>query len=183
MRVYFRRAGRSTTWDRPSSAIVRSCNCIWRWPTFQPVHASRGTESTARKRSRFGIAADARWIWHEIGHVLLMCSVGELEFRFAHSAGDALAAIVSDPQSQLAGDGNWRGATFPWMFTPRRHDRCVSHGWSWGGSLHYAMSQVTNSTPPRRKGYWTEQNSFVIAVPAVPRYRRRHERGGNAKPA
>ena len=104
-----------------------------------------------------GIAADARWIWHEIGHVLLMCSVGELEFRFAHSAGDALAAIVSDPQSQLAGDGNWRGATFPWVFTPRRHDRCVSHGWSWGGSLHYAMSQVPDSTPPRRKGYWTEQ--------------------------
>lgn len=104
-----------------------------------------------------GIAADARWIWHEIGHVLLMCSVGELEFRFAHSAGDALAAIVSDPQSQLAGDGNWRGATFPWVFTPRRHDRCVSHGWSWGGALHYAMSQVPDSKPPRRKGYWTEQ--------------------------
>lgn len=104
-----------------------------------------------------GIAADARWIWHEIGHVLLMCSVGELEFRFAHSAGDALAAIVSDPQSQLAGDANWRGATFPWVFTPRRHDRCVSHGWSWGGTLHYAMSQVPDSTPPRRKGYWTEQ--------------------------
>ena len=104
-----------------------------------------------------GIAADARWIWHEIGHVLLMCSVGELEFRFAHSAGDALAAIASDPQSQLAGDANWRGATFPWVFTPRRHDRCVSHGWSWGGSLHYAMSQVPDSTPPRRKGYWTEQ--------------------------
>jgi hypothetical protein len=104
-----------------------------------------------------GIAADARWIWHEIGHVLLMCSVGELEFRFAHSAGDALAAIVADPQSQLATDANWRGATFPWVFTPRRHDRCVSHGWSWGGSLHYALSQVPDSTPPRRKGYWTEQ--------------------------
>jgi hypothetical protein len=104
-----------------------------------------------------GIAADARWIWHEIGHVLLMCSVGELEFRFAHSAGDALAAIVADPQSQLAADANWRGATFPWVFIPRRHDRCVSHGWSWGGSMHYALSQVPDSTPPRRKGYWTEQ--------------------------
>jgi hypothetical protein len=104
-----------------------------------------------------GIAADARWIWHEIGHVLLMCSVGELEFRFAHSAGDALAAIVSDPQSQLAADAVWRGATFPWVFTPRRHDRCVSHGWSWGGLLHYALSEVPDSTPPRRKGYWTEQ--------------------------
>ena len=104
-----------------------------------------------------GIAADARWIWHEIGHVLLMCSVGELEFRFAHSAGDALAAIVSDPQSQLAADDGWRGVTFPWVFTPRRHDRCVSHGWSWGGLLHSALAEVPDSTAPRRKGYWTEQ--------------------------
>lgn len=122
------------------------------------TRARKPWDGTNRSQAEpLGIAADARWIWHEIGHVLLMCSVGELEFRFAHSAGDALAAIVSDPQSQLAGDANWRGATFPWVFTPRRHDRCVSHGWSWGGSLHYAMSQVPNSTPPRRKGYWTEQ--------------------------
>ncbi|MET4387233.1 hypothetical protein ABIB73_002988 [Bradyrhizobium sp. F1.4.3] len=122
------------------------------------TRARKPWDGQTRSRAEpLGIAADARWIWHEIGHVLLMCSVGELEFRFAHSAGDALAAIVSDPQSQLAGDANWRGATFPWVFTPRRHDRCVSHGWSWGGSLHYAMSQVPDSTQPRRKGYWTEQ--------------------------
>ena len=62
-----------------------------------------------------GIAADARWIWHEIGHVLLTTSVGDLQFRFAHSPGDALAAIVSDPESELATDANWRGATFPWV--------------------------------------------------------------------
>jgi len=105
-----------------------------------------------------GIAADARWIWHEIGHVLLMASVGELEFRFAHSAGDALAAIVADPQSALAANRkNWRGATFPWVSTPRRHDRCVLCGWSWSGTLHYDMSQVPDATHPRRKGYWTEQ--------------------------
>jgi len=115
-------------------------------------------DGTERSQAEpLGIAADERWIWHEIGHVLLMCSVGELEFRFAHSAGDALAAIISDPQSQLATDANWRGATFPWVFTPRRHDRCVSHGWSWGGLMHYALSEVPDSTPPRRKGYWTEQ--------------------------
>lgn len=120
------------------------------------------------KRSQaqpLGIAADARWIWHEIGHVLLMCSVGELEFRFAHSAGDSLAAIACDPQSAiacepqsaLADDDNWRGATFPWVFTPRRHDRCVICGWGWGGTLHYDMSVVPDATLPRRKGYWTEQ--------------------------
>jgi len=104
-----------------------------------------------------GIAADARWIWHEIGHVLLMASVGELEFRFAHSPGDALAAIVADPQSKLVADANWRGATFPWVFIPRRHDRCVSLGWSWGGSLHHALALVPSTALPRRKGYWTEQ--------------------------
>jgi hypothetical protein len=104
-----------------------------------------------------GIAADPRWIWHEIGHVLLMASVGELQFRFAHSPGDALAAIVADPQSKLAPNANWRGATFPWVFIPRRHDRCVSHGWSWGGSMHYASSRLPESQAPRRKGYWTEQ--------------------------
>jgi hypothetical protein len=107
-----------------------------------------------------GIAADARWIWHEIGHVLLAASVGELEFRFAHSAGDALAAIVADPQSALAAHANWpkwRGVTFPWVFTPRRHDRCILCGWGWSGTLHYDMSQVPDTTHPRRKGYWTEQ--------------------------
>jgi len=104
-----------------------------------------------------GIATDSRWVWHEIGHVLLMASVGELEFRFAHSAGDALAAIAADPDSKLALNAYWRGATFPWVFIPRRHDRCVSLGWSWGGSLHEALAQVPNSMLPRRKGYWTEQ--------------------------
>jgi hypothetical protein len=104
-----------------------------------------------------GIAADARWIWHEIGHVLLMASVGELEFRFAHSAGDALAAIVADPQSILASNARWRGATFPWVFEPRRHDRCACNGWSWDGLLHYAAAHAPNSQPARRKGYQTEQ--------------------------
>jgi hypothetical protein len=104
-----------------------------------------------------GIAADARWVWHEIGHVLLTTSVGELQFRFAHSPGDALAAIVSDPESELATDPNWRGSTFPWVFLPRRHDRCVLQGWSWSGGLHYGLSQVEDSAGPRRKGYWSEQ--------------------------
>jgi len=104
-----------------------------------------------------GIAADSRWIWHEIGHVILATSVGELQFRFAHSPGDALAAIASDPESELALDPNWRGSTFPWVFLPRRHDRCVTLGWSWGGTLHYALSQVQDSAGARRKAYWSEQ--------------------------
>jgi len=102
-----------------------------------------------------GIATDARWVWHEMGHVLLMASVGELEFRFAHSAGDALAAIVADPSSKVP--RGWRGLTFPWVFVPRRHDRCVLHGWSWSGSLHRPPPLVPNTDRVRRKGYWSEQ--------------------------
>ena len=104
-----------------------------------------------------GIAADPRWVWHEIGHVLLMASIGELEFRFAHSPGDALAAIVSDPESKLAVNAKARGRTFPWVFLPRRHDRCVSHGWSWSGSLHRALASVPSRASAHRKGYWSEQ--------------------------
>jgi hypothetical protein len=110
-----------------------------------------------------GIAADARWIWHEIGHVLLMASVGELELRFAHSPGDALAAIIADPDSKLAVpslDPDYpeaRGRTFPWVFVPRRHDRRTSRGWSWCGCLHRDLAEVPESEQPRRKGYWSEQ--------------------------
>jgi hypothetical protein len=105
-----------------------------------------------------GIAADDRWIWHEIGHVLLVAAVGELELRFAHSPGDALAAIALDPVSQLSKKGTyWRGMTFPWVFIPRRHDRSVTNGWSWGGTMHSALARVPESTAPRRKAYLSEQ--------------------------
>lgn len=103
----------------------------------------------------FGLAADRRWMWHEFGHVLLVASTGELEFRFAHSPGDALAAIVADPDSKLP--GKLRGATFPFVFLPRRHDRCAHQGWSWSGTLHAALAQVPDARHPRRKGYASEQ--------------------------
>jgi hypothetical protein len=104
-----------------------------------------------------GIAADARWVWHEIGHVALMASIGELEFRFAHSAGDALAAIAMDPYSKLAADPVARGLTFPWVFVTRRHDRCVVHGWSWGGTIHRAAAMAPYVVPHPRKAYLSEQ--------------------------
>ena len=123
-----------------------------------------------------GIAADPRWIWHEVGHILLMASVGELEFRFAHSAGDALAAIVADPASKLATDDDTaRGATFPWVSLTRRHDRCVSKGWSWSGSQHRALRRLPDARRLRHKGYWSEQNSVVLPLPAVSVPWRRHE--------
>ena len=68
-----------------------------------------------------------------------------------------LLPLCPTPNSILATDPNWRGSTFPWVFLPRRHDRCVTLGWSWGGTLHYALSQVQDSGGPRQKAYWTEQ--------------------------
>jgi hypothetical protein len=134
------------------------------------IHCALANLSTRERKPRqgntrspaepLGIAADPRWMWHEIGHVLLMACVGYLQFPFAHSVGDALAAIIGDAESILARtdkDANWRGATFPWAFIPRRHDRSVLQGWSWAGSMHYAAAQVPPSEQLRRKGYWTEQ--------------------------
>jgi hypothetical protein len=116
-----------------------------------------------------GIAADPRWVWHEFGHVLLMATTGELEMRFAHSLGDALAAIVADPGSSFVDTADnagrneeenkrrWRGATFPWVHIPRRHDRCVKRGWSWSGAMHKPLRELPDAKQPRRKGYRSEQ--------------------------
>ena len=115
-----------------------------------------------------GIVADPRWVWHEFGHVLLMATTGELEMRFAHSPGDALAAIVEDPESSFVESTvasakqeekkrRWRGATFPWVYLPRRHDRNVKHGWSWSGAMHRPLRKLPDVKQPRRKGYRSEQ--------------------------
>lgn len=86
-----------------------------------------------------GIACDVRVIWHEFCHALIAASTNFLEFPFAHSAGDALAAINGDPDSRLAAgdpENKYRGVTFPWGTTPgRRHDRRTSDGWSWSSAL------------------------------------------------
>jgi hypothetical protein len=112
--------------------------------------------ATADARQPLGIAIEPRWCWHEFGHVLIGGSTGELELPFAHSVGDALAAIECDPASALACDdqgaadnsGAWRHATFPWVHIPRRHDRDVQQGWSW-------TETVSGVTAPH--GYRSEQ--------------------------
>ncbi len=110
-------------------------------------------------RNPLGIAADIRWVWHEFCHVLLAASTGELEFHFAHSAGDALAAIMSDVDLHLASDSlpdGWRGVTFPFVASPlRRHDRDVTRGWAWGGSLYDAPPHYPSVSDPA--GYRGEQ--------------------------
>lgn len=109
-----------------------------------------------------GIAASPRWIWHEFGHVLIASRLGDLEFDFAHSAGDAMAAVISDPYSRLADSGggvagDFRGMTYPWVFIPRRHDRCVMLGWSWSGTLNRSLLDAPAFQRDGRKGYIGEQ--------------------------
>lgn len=111
----------------------------------------------ARARS-LGIAADARWMWHEFAHVLLVAATSELELRFAHSPGDALAAIAADPESRLSQAGpRWRFVSFPWVMLSRRHDRSVARGWGWNGRFQASVAALPDSAHPRYKGYAGEQ--------------------------
>ncbi|GJM30580.1 MAG: hypothetical protein DHS20C17_32150 [Cyclobacteriaceae bacterium] len=96
-----------------------------------------------------GIATSNRVVWHEFGHGLLWDNVSSPNFGFAHSAGDALAAIFNDP----ANNEPDRGHTFPWVNEgypiDRRHDRTVAGGWAWFGpnwNTQYGGEQVLSST-------------------------------------
>lgn len=76
---------------------------------------------------------DRRVVLHEFGHALLWDNIHSANFGFAHSAGDSLAAILSDPESKVPD----RFQTFPWIpaiSTSRRHDRKVSD-WAWGSKV------------------------------------------------
>jgi hypothetical protein len=92
-------------------------------------------------KNPLGLATDVRFVWHEFCHVLILAATGSTEFDFAHSAGDALAAIMSDPSSKLP--AHWRGVTFPFVsLALRRHDRDVRRGWGWNGT-HYEIPNPT----------------------------------------
>ncbi len=112
-------------------------------------------------RSPLGVACDPRWVWHEFGHVLLIAATGSPEFKFAHSIGDSLAAILADPESRFAcdttagGANTMRGMTFPWVSVPsRRHDRNVTDGWGWRGTYHNPPENPRLRDPD---GYYAEQ--------------------------
>ncbi len=128
-------------------------------------HRSLRPNDHGRDRAQpLGIAADPRIAWHEFGHVLSYAATGALEFHFAHSAGDALAAILGDPDSSLAVDVSCRarsdaraGQTYPWVQIARRHDRETRLGWCWCGQRN-AMRHVPFRLPaPLFKDYVEEQ--------------------------
>jgi hypothetical protein len=132
----------------------------WDSTTLRPLQIRFALADLKRSTSRrepLGLTADPRWSWHEYGHVLLAASTGGLEFRFAHSAGDALAAIRWDPVSHLASSPPLRLATFPWVYLNRRHDRSVYAGWSWCGTYHRSFLFYQDANWRRRKGYKSEQ--------------------------
>lgn len=92
-----------------------------------------------------GIAADIRVVWHEICHALLLENVSTFNFGFAHSAGDALGVILSDPAAPSID----RFETFPFNTINRRHDRDVTAGWAWGGANDvgsYSSEQILATT-------------------------------------
>ena len=120
--------------------------------------ARRRTSTNQVSYERLGLATDPRWAWHEFGHVLIAATTGELELRFVHSVGDALAAIKSDPESSLTELARMRGVTFPWVALTRRHDRCAQDGWSWEGQMHRPSAFWVGGPNERSiKGYTTEQ--------------------------
>lgn len=83
-----------------------------------------------------GRAVDPWVHWHEMGgHGTLGDHVGSGTFGFAHSAGDGLAAIQMDPESQLRAlelPERFKYAPFRPSIT-RRFDRDVA-GWAWGSA-------------------------------------------------
>ncbi len=119
-------------------------------------------DGTYGRPEPLGIAASGRWMMHEFGHYLLAARIGKLEFDFAHSAGDAMAAIYFDPRSSLNRatpeiSAKFRGITYPFVFAPRRHDRSPLTGWAWYGLLNRAILQAPPADCHVTKGYLTEQ--------------------------
>ena len=82
-----------------------------------------------------GRAIDKYVHWHEIGgHGILWDHVDSPNFGFAHSAGDGLAGIQTDPESTL----RELGMVERFRYTPFRPlrwmNRDVADGWGWGGA-------------------------------------------------
>jgi hypothetical protein len=150
--------------DVPAGVATRLVRHQWVQLRFALADLARNPGSPEYPVEPLGIACDVRVVWHEFCHALIAASTDFLEFPFAHSAGDALAAVMGDPSSRLAEGvlgARYRGVTFPWGRKPyRRHDRRAVDGWSWYGALGrlagyhrdirdaggYAREQVLSST-------------------------------------
>ena len=99
-----------------------------------------------------GIAVEWRVVLHEFGHTILWDHVDSPNFRFSHSAGDSLAAILNDVESSAPD----RGRTFPWTIITRRHDFSPSSGFAWGGTQDDPFP-VGHPSSTDQAGYRREQ--------------------------
>jgi hypothetical protein len=128
-----------------------------------PLFDTKRGKPTGRLKAQYlSVASDPRWAWHEFGHVLNFASTGELEFPFAHSAGDALAAIVADPRSGLATaqdpDAALRHVTFPWIEVPgRSHGRSALRGYGWCGCRNKVRLDFSATLERYHHSYFGEQ--------------------------
>ena len=124
-----------------------------------------------------GMATDKRAVLHEFGHALLYETLNCANFKFAHSAGDSLAAISSDPLSKLT-DHLHRFATFPWVEdvsnpNSRRHDRKILDGWGW---------DADNDNHDISANRFSRPLSFVLPVRRRRRAVERSGRGSRSPP-
>jgi zinc metalloprotease ZmpB len=97
-----------------------------------------------------GIACDYRVVLHELaGHGTLYNHVNGPNFGFAHSAGDSVAVVLNDYDSQAPD----RFESFPWVpVVGRRQDRTPAAGWGWAGAI--ALNPFSGLDPG---GYNNEQ--------------------------
>ncbi|NIZ63055.1 hypothetical protein DL239_18985 [Sedimentitalea sp. CY04] len=150
--------------NKPKIQIRLALANLNRWSRPKNPNATPSSHPDDRflRPEPLGIASSGRWMLHEFGHYLIAARLGKLEFDFAHSAGDALAAVWYDPYSRLnhtRGDvsENFRGITYPFVFTTRRHDRSPLLGWAWYGSLNRSVLAAPPVNCETLKGYLTEQ--------------------------
>lgn len=109
-------------------------------------HLCYALADTTDTTNPIGIAADWRVHLHELGgHGILHDHVGGPNFGFSHSAGDSMAVILADPESQAPD----RFLLAPFVpAVPRRHDRPVG-SWAWGGPNDvggYSSEQILSTT-------------------------------------
>ncbi|MGM0668350.1 MAG: hypothetical protein ACQET1_01450, partial [Gemmatimonadota bacterium] len=109
-------------------------------------HLCYALADTSNTTNPIGIATDWRVHLHELGgHGILHDHVGGPNFGFAHSAGDSMAVILADPESQ-APDRFLLAPFVPAVV--RRHDRPVS-SWAWNGPNDvggYSSEQILSTT-------------------------------------
>ncbi len=98
--------------------------------------------------SAVGLGADARVMAHEFGHAVLIDHLHQPCLPFAHSVGDILGFLYTDPDS-----ATHDALTFPFVpgLVGREHERMVQQGWSWGGSHDtprqpYEQEQILTTT-------------------------------------